>query len=197
MRRAIMIGLVIGLVSFTALHAWANSFGLKAGLWESRIVKMTVDGQDRTGAMSQASSRMQAAMANMPPEQRARMEAMMKDQGGGATGPNGATRMCISEEMANSEKPFTSPGKDEHCQPASITHSGNRTTYSITCTAYGQTSTGKGEAIATGDTISTKLDMTSKSATGETHERHMETEMKFLGTDCGGLKPIMPPKPAQ
>lgn len=189
--------IIIGLIGLGSLQASANSFGLKAGLWETRIVKMTVDGQDKTGAMSEASSRMQAAMANMPPEQRARMEAMMKERGGGSTGTDGTTRICISEQLANSDKPFSNPSKDEQCQPASITRSGNRTTYSLTCTAHGQTSTGKGEAIVTGDMISTKVDMTTKSATGETHERHIETEMKFLGTDCGGLTPIMPPKSAQ
>ena len=41
------------------------------------------------------------------------------------------------------------------------------------------------------------MDMTTKKASGETHQRHIETEMKFLGADCGDVKPIMPPKSAQ
>ena len=189
------ITIIAGLAGLAAGQVWANSFGLKPGLWETRIVKMVVDGQDKTGMMSDAASKMQAAMANMPPEQRARMEAMMKDRGGPSMGADGATRICVSPELASQEKPFT--GKDEHCQPVSMTRDGNRASYTVNCSFNGDTTTGKGETTSTGDLISTKMDMTTKKASGETHQRHIETEMKFLGADCGGVQPIMPPKAGQ
>jgi len=187
--------IIAGLAGLAAAQVLANSFGLKPGLWETRIVKMVVDGQDKTSMMSDAASKMQAAMANMPPEQRERMEAMMKERGGPSMGGDGTTRICVSPELASQEKPFT--GKDEHCQPVSMTHAGNRTSYTVNCSFNGDTTTGKGEATTAGDLISTKMDMTSKKASGETHQRHIETEMKFLGADCGGVQPIMPPKAGQ
>jgi hypothetical protein len=48
-----------------------------------------------------------------------------------------------------------------------------------------------------GDVIASQMDMTTKSATGETHTMHHETVMKFLGTDCGDIKPIEMPKTVQ
>ena len=121
--------IIAGLAGLAAAQVLANSFGLKPGLWETRIVKMVVDGQDKTSMMSDAASKMQAAMANMPPEQRERMEAMMKERGGPSMGGDGTTRICVSPELASQEKPFT--GKDEHCQPVSMTHAGNRTSYTV------------------------------------------------------------------
>jgi hypothetical protein len=188
--RAILAGIAV----VAASQSLAGGYGLKPGLWETHIIKMTVDGQDRTGQMAEATSKMQAAMANLPPERRAQMEAMMKQRGMDTAGGGGTARMCFSKEFADSDRPYANTSKDEQCEPAQITHSGNRTTYSVTCTGHGETSTGKGEAIATGDLISAKIDMTSKGADGATHQRHIETEMKFLGADCGDLKPIMPQK---
>ena len=38
------------------------------------------------------------------------------------------------------------------------------------------------------------VDMTIKHANGETHTVHSESDMKFLGADCGDVKPITAPK---
>jgi hypothetical protein len=168
---------------------------LKAGLWETRVIKLVSDGQDNTAKMADASARMQAAMANMPPDQRARMEAMMKERGGPSMGADGTGRICISPELANEEKPYV--GKDQHCDPVSIQRSGNRASYTLNCKSNGETSTGKGEMTTTGDTIAAQFDLTTHLANGESHVRHVETEMKFLGTDCGNVKPIVPNKPGQ
>lgn len=184
---------IIGIAAVAAAQVWANSFGLKPGLWETHVIKMTADGQDNTAKIAEAASRAQAAMANMPPEQRARVEAMMKEHGGTSMGADGTGRMCVSPELANQEKPFV--GKDQHCDPASIERSGNHATYTVRCTSNGETSVGKGEVTTTGDTIATKMDLTSHNANGETHTHHIETEMKFLGADCGGLQPIKPYNP--
>jgi hypothetical protein len=49
--------------------------------------------------------------------------------------------------------------------------------------------TGKGSATVSPDLISTHVDMTARSANGETHTTASDTEMRFLGTDCGEVKP--------
>jgi hypothetical protein len=54
--------------------------------------------------------------------------------------------------------------------------------------------TGKGESTATGDVITSRVDMSTRRGKGETHVMHSESEMKFLGPDCGDVKPIPLPK---
>jgi Protein of unknown function (DUF3617) len=184
--------LIGALVAFAAANGLAAGFGLKPGLWESRIVKHVMDGRDTTSQMSGAMSQMQSNLARLPPEQRARMEAMMKEHGALTMGAEGTTKLCISPEMAGRNKPMVDP--EGRCQPAKINQSGNHTTFEINCSANGTVMTGKGESTATGDVITSRVDMSTRKANGETHVMHNETEMKFLGSDCGDVKPIPLPK---
>jgi hypothetical protein len=180
------------LAAIVAIPAFAAGFGLKPGLWETRIVKQVVDGRDMSSQIAGASAQMQQAMANMPPEQRARMEAMMKQHGGPAIASDGAIRICISPEMASRDRPIVD--REGHCQPAVVNHSGNHTTFEFNCNSNGTAMTGKGESTSTGDLIKTQMEMTRRKANGETHVMQSETEMKFLGSDCGDVKPIPAPK---
>jgi hypothetical protein len=183
------------LLVVAAAPAFADGLGLKPGLWEMRIVRHVMDGKDMSSQLSDAQARMQQALANMPPEQRDRVASMMKGQGGPASGGNGTVRMCISPEMASRDKPIVD--RDGRCEPATVTHSGDRTTFEFNCTSNGVTSTGKGQATKSADGIATQVDLTTHSASGETHVMHNETEMKFIGTDCGDVKPLPTPKTGQ
>jgi len=176
---------------FAAFCCYAADFGLKPGLWEVKVLKQVMDGRDMSAQMAAASANLQQAMANMPPEQRARMEAMMPKSGAGL-GANGSVRICVSPEMAKRNTPFVD--KDGHCQPATVTHTGNVTSYQFSCSSNGSTREGKGEATSAGDLITNRVDMTTHSANGTTHIMHNESEMHYLGADCGDVKPIEPPK---
>jgi hypothetical protein len=187
--------IIVSLVAFSATQVLATGFGLKPGLWESKMIKQLVDGQDRTAQMTGAASKMQQAMANMPPEQRARMEAMMKERGGPTIGSDGTVKMCISPEEANRDKPIVD--RERGCEPATVTRNGNHTTFTINCSSNGNTTTGKGESTTMGNVITSQVDMTTHRANGETHTMHNETEMKFLGPDCGDVKPMSLPKASQ
>jgi hypothetical protein len=184
--------LVVALVAFAVVNALAAGFGLKPGLWESRIVKQLVDGRDVTSQVTGAMSQMQSTLARLPPDQRAQMEAMMKEHGALTTGTAGTTKLCISPEMAARNNPFVDP--EGHCQPAKINHSGNHTTFEINCSVSGTAMTGKGESTATGDVITSRVDVNTRMQNGTTHVMHNETEMKFIGSDCGDVKPIPLPK---
>lgn len=188
MRKSIIIGAAL----CAAGQVLAAGLGLKPGLWETRITKQVVDGQDHTAQMAAMATKMEAAMANMPAEQRAQMQAMMK-QHGAAMGGNGTFKMCITAEQASRDRPVLD--RDGRCQPADITRDGNRTVFTINCAADGTVTTGKGEATASGDTITSLVDITTKKVGGETHVMHNESEMKFLGADCGDVKPLTPPLP--
>ncbi len=180
--------MIAGLVTLAVLPALAGGFGLKPGLWETRVVKQVVDGRDISAQIAGATSQMQQAMAAMPPEQRARVEAMMKQHGGAGIGSDGGVRICISPEMASRDKPFVD--REGHCQPATINRSGEHTTFEFSCSWNGVESTGKGDATIFGDVIRTQVDTKTQKAGGETHLTHSETEMKFLGSDCGSVKPM-------
>ena len=158
----------------------------KPGLWEMRIVKNVVDGQDHSAQMAEMGDKMQAAMAKLSPQQRAQMSAMM-GHSGMSMGSQGAMQMCITAEMAKRDVPVVD--KDHACKPANVQRSGNHTTYEFSCTTKGVTTTGKGEATANGDTVSMRSDLTTKSAT-ETHHIQTEMEMRFVQSDCGKVKPI-------
>jgi hypothetical protein len=188
---------IVILIAFAGAQAVAAGFGLKPGLWESRIIKHVTDGRDSTAQVTGAMSQMEQNLSRLPPEQRARMEAMMKEHGALTTGTAGTTKLCISPEMAARDKPMVDP--EGRCQPAKISQSGNHTTFEFNCNTNGTVMTGKGESTVTGDVIATRVDINTRKANGETHVMHNEAEMKFLGSDCGDVKPLALPKakPAQ
>jgi hypothetical protein len=183
--------IVVSLMGLAAGSGLAAGFGLKPGLWETRVVKHLTDGRDTTSQMTGVMSQMQQNLARLPPEQRARMEAMMKERGAMTMGTEGTTRLCISREMAGRDKPIIDP--EGHCQPAKISQSGNHTSFEFNCSTNGTVMTGKGESTAEGDTIVSRVDII-RTANGEKHVMHNETEMKFLGADCGNVKPLPLPK---
>ena len=184
--------MLIGLVALAAGEVWAGGFGLKPGLWQTRVVKQVIDGRDTTAQIAGMASKMREAMANVPPEQRARMAAMMKDHGGPSMGADGTVKMCVSAAQAHRDAPIVD--RTGHCQPSIVTHSGSRTTYTFHCSSDGNTTTGKGESTTVGDDITTRVDVTTRTASGATHVIHSESELKYLGPDCGDVKPMPMPQ---
>lgn len=185
--------LIAGTVVLVALRVIAAGIGLKPGLWESQITKQVVDGKDMTAQINGATEQMQKLMANMPPEQRARMEAMMKSNGA-SLGAGGSVHLCISPEMASRDTPWVDP--KGRCQPAKVSRSGNQASFEVSCASDGTTTKGKGVSTISGDSVSSLMDMTISKPSGETHVMHTETEMKFLGADCGDVKPLAAPSAA-
>lgn len=174
------------LVIFITLSgtAFAQSSSLKSGLWEIKPISQIMDGRDMTAQMASAQAKMQQAMANMPPEQRKQMEAMMWHQGASA---GGGMRICVSPAMAARDKPMVDP--EGRCEPATVNHIGNKTSFEFNCTVNGRTSVGKGESTVSGDTVTTRVDMAITDARGR-HTMQSESQMKYLGSDCQGIKPL-------
>lgn len=167
--------------------AFAQGSGLKAGLWEMKQIKQIVDGKDMAAQMAAAQAQMAQAMANMPPERRKQMEAMMGGQGMPAQGGGVATRICISPAMAASDKPMVDP--EGRCAPTKTSRSGNKTSFEFNCTSNGRTMVGKGENTISGDSVHARMDMTSTDASGR-HTMQSESKMTYLGPDCKGVKPV-------
>jgi hypothetical protein len=161
----------------------AQGSGLKQGLWEIKPIKQVMDGRDMSAEMASAQSRMQQAMANMSPEQRNQMQAMMGRQVAPA---GGGARICVSAAMAAKDKPIVD--SEGRCEPATVNHSGNKTSFEFNCTTKGRTMVGKGESANNGESVTTRMDMTTTDARG-THTMQSEMQMNYLGSDCQGVKP--------
>lgn len=164
-----------------------NSFAqstLKQGLWEVKPISQVRDGKDMTAQMAAAREQMRKSLANMPPERRKQMEAMMGQ--GGTTG-GGATRICVSAAMAARDKPMVD--SEGRCEPAKVARSGNKSSFEFNCTTEGRSMVGKGESITSGDVVTTRMDMTTTDTQGR-HTMQSEVQMKYLGADCQGVKPI-------
>ncbi|HEV3241049.1 MAG TPA: DUF3617 domain-containing protein [Casimicrobiaceae bacterium] len=166
--------------------ALAQSPNLKPGLWEVKPIRHVVDGHDMATQMAAASAKMEQAMANMTPEQRKQMEAMMSGQGMSRGVAGGGTRICVSQAMAAKDKPMLD--SEGRCEPAKVNRSGNKTSFEFNCTNNGRTEAGSGESTLSGDTVTTRVDMTMTDSRGS-HTVQNESQMKYLGPDCQGIKP--------
>ena len=142
-----------------------------------------MDGQDVMAQMAAAQAQMNQAMANMPAAQRKQMEAMMGKQ---AMPAANVRRICVSPEMAARDQPVLS--HDGSCEPSKVSRGGDRVSFEFNCVIEGRNTSGKGESVVSGDTISSKMDMTTVDAKGK-HTMQTESQMKYLGSDCQGLKP--------
>ena len=101
---------------------------LQPGLWEHRIQMSS-----QSGEMEAAMKNAQAAMANMPAEQRKMMEQMMAKQGVAFDASGQSMRMCMTpEDVARDEIPAAQEGCTQ-----TATRSGNTWTVSFRCPAHG------------------------------------------------------------
>jgi hypothetical protein len=174
-----------------ALVAFATTAGaqnLKPGLWE-----VTSNMQTSSGQMEQSMAEMQKEMARMPPEQRKMMEEMMAKQGVkmGKGGPGGGASMkiCMTKEMVEKNE---LPAQQGDCRTTHQSRSGNTMKYGIACT--NPPSTGEGQVIFKGpEAYSMKMAM-STMVDGKPEKMNMDGSGKWLASDCGSIKPIMPPK---
>jgi hypothetical protein len=167
--------------------AFAQGSGLKPGLWEMKQISQVMDGRDMTAQMASVQARMDQSMAKMTPERRKQMEAMMGAQAMPQGAGGGGTRVCISPAMAARDKPMVEP--EGRCEPAKVSRSGNKTSFEFNCTSNGSTMVGKGESTVSGDMVNTRMDMATTDANGR-HTMQSESQMKYLGPDCQGVKPM-------
>jgi hypothetical protein len=151
---------------------------MKAGLWQIHVERGE-NGQK----MQDGNERMKERMKNMTPEDRKRVEEMMK-QHGVATGEGGVIKLCYSQKMVE-HGAWTDQGG---CKTEFSNRSATSWKWHSICTEAGYQ--GDGEATfpdaenfvvkSTGvSTIGGKNRTTSSTRTG-----------KWLAADCGDLKPL-------
>jgi hypothetical protein len=166
----------------------ASAQSLKPGLWE-----ITNKMQSVSGKTENAMAQMQKQMASMPPEQRRMMEQQMARSGVkmAAGGPAGgmSVRICMTREMAERNEV---PAQRGDCKSTAQARTGNTMKMAFACT--NPPSSGEGEVTFAGSeayssrmTVSTQVD-------GKPEKMTMEGSGKWLGADCGSVKPLAPQK---
>lgn len=171
---------IVGLL-LLPLAAWAadeiKPFDVKLGLWESTVTA------EMTGmpAMPQIP---EATLNKMSPEQRARVEAMMKSRGG-AVRPATTSKSCVTKEtLAHA---FAPP--DKSCTMKVLSSSGTTQVAHVECKPN--------ETRMTGDVTLERIDSghvkgngTVKAETNPPISSKLTFEAKWLSSDCGDVKPV-------
>jgi hypothetical protein len=157
---------------FIAPFAAAQTPPIKPGLWEMK----QVGGDDRMAKMAER-------MKNMPADQRAKMEAMMKQSGVDITS-DGATHVCYdkdSMDVAQLEKQTT-------CKTDYSSRSSSAWKWHTVCSQL--KSEGDGEAVFTNAENYTLNITTTSSMSGQPKTTKRTMQAKWLGSNCGDLKPF-------
>ena len=180
--RAIVFGslTIVGLVFCAHAVAQAQTAPpIKPGLWQVQSER-EVDGQ------KVQMPNMSEQFKNLPPEARKQMEAMMK-QRGVDMGGGGDMRICLSKDSLD-------PGQWERNQGTCKTDYGTRSssmwTWHTSCRE--PASETDGEARFTGPESYTVKTATTMTLQGQTKTTHMTLNSKWLGPDCGDVKPVNP-----
>jgi hypothetical protein len=173
--------------TLVAFASTAGAQSLKPGLWE-----VTHKMQSASGQMEQQMAQMQKQMAAMPPEQRKMMEEMMAKQGVrmGSAGPGGMSmKICMTREMAERSE---IPAQQGDCKTTRQSRSGNTMKMAFTCT--NPPSSGEGEVTFTSPEAYTVRMAVSTRVQGKPEKMNMDGAGRWLGADCGNIKPMAPPK---
>lgn len=181
------IAAVIGLVA-SASAAAQTAPPIKPGLWEVRTSR-DADGKPAPD--------MGDRLKNLPPAQRAQIEAMMKQRGVALSSDgNGATlKLCMSaESLAQGGWQGTGErsehGATERCKSDVTERSGTTWKWHAACIDPEVVSDGVATFSSSGDSYTVQLTNLVKSDSGVPRTTHLTLNARRLDADCGDLKPI-------
>lgn len=173
-------------LAFAAGAAWSQS--LKPGLWE-----VSTRMQSGSGQMEAAMARMQQQMASMSPEQRRMMQDMLAKQGVGmanaAPGAGMSVRICMTKEMVDRNE---IPVQQGNCRTTSQSRVGQTLKMAFSCS--NPNSSGEAEVTVVGPEAYQSKVSVNTSAGGHAERMNMDSSGKWLGADCGTVKPMEMPK---
>ena len=165
-------------------------FDVKVGLWESTTT-MEMSGMPAMPAMPQLS---EEQLSKMPPQARKQMEDMMKAKGGGGGGRTTTSKSCITKESLSQA---FSAGQ-ENCTRKLVSSSGTQQSIHMECSmpqgnAVGDMTVERVDPEHARGTLMMKMNLTP--ANGKSmppQDMKMSFATKWLGADCGDVKPVMP-----
>jgi hypothetical protein len=153
---------------------------MSPGLWETTTSL-------KNPAMNDAMAKMQEKMASMTPEQRAMVQQVMASHGGGITPAGNAftAKNCVAKEQAAHGGV---PQTDGRCQNTETSRTGSSVKYAFSCTGE-HPMTGTGEFTMTSPTAYTMHSVSDTMVDGKPQHTEMDVAGKWLGADCGSVKP--------
>ena len=131
----------------------------------------------------------QAALANLPPEARARMEEMMKGRGLALPDASGAIKVCVTKEMFESGR-WQQMASDAGCTTNFTTQKGSTWKWHSSCPSINSESDGE-TVFNSPESYRTSLRTTVTVRDKPTTSTRIVSS-KWLAADCGDVKPIDP-----
>ena len=132
----------------------------------------------------------QAALARLSPEAKARMADAMKARGVSMPDANGATKVCLTKAMFESGA-WQQAAADSGCTTNYSTLSATTWKWHSSCTALKSESDGE-TVFNSAESYRTKV-TTTATVRGKTSTSTRVVQGKWLGADCGDIKPLTPP----
>lgn len=176
--------LVAALCAAAAFAAQAQTAPpIKPGLWQVQSER-EINGQKAPDPMEQ--------FKNLPPAARKQMEAMMQQRGVDMSQGGGLQKICHSRESLDQGR-WKEDG--ERCQTQVTNRSAASWKWHSTCTQ--PESEMDGEATFTGPESYTVKTLVTTKRKGQLQTMRMTMTAKWLGADCGTLKPVQPPPPTK
>ena len=176
----------LGMLAMGASAQSVHAQGMKPGLWEMTS-KM-----GGSAEMDSAMKEMHQQLASMPPEQRKQMEAMLAKQGMSmsATSSGILSNICMTKDMVErSQMPIQTQGD---CTSTTSNKTSSGMNFKFTCAS--PPSSGEGQYTFKGDSAYTMAMKINTSQQGKPVVTTMNSSGKWLGTDCGSIKPMVMPK---
>lgn len=171
-----------GLMCSGLLQAQSGAPKLRPGLWEHATTM-----KSQTGQMESAMQQMQASLASLPPEQRKMMEEMMAKQGlsAGLGGAGRSARVCLTQQDIDSDQmPSAGPGCTQQSR-----RSGDIWQMSFKCSGP-PPSSGEGQMRADSPTAYRGSFKILTEVEGKPERMDMDISGRWLGADCGKVKPV-------
>ncbi|TNF36631.1 MAG: DUF3617 domain-containing protein [Gammaproteobacteria bacterium] len=163
------------LLAMLLASALATADGLQPGLWEIRTTTL-IDGQ--------ALPTLEEMMKDVPPHMREQMKGMMANSG--VDMGSGAIRICVSPEKATRQS-MPAMDSDPNCQTDIEEKDKYHWTFRMEC--QNPQRSGEGETHLVSDTLWKSRISMSQTENRKTQQMETETEGRWIGSDCGGLKP--------
>jgi hypothetical protein len=167
-----VLGLTPGPITpFMASSALADAFNAKPGAWEMTITTLT------TGMPAPPDM-----LAKMPPEQRAKIEAMMQARAGKPS--THVLPSCITQKDLDADRIIKESDDEEQCTQKIITKSSNRLVIERTCPAPRAATSQMTIEAKTPESIVASIDMVQGGAKGKVH---VDMKGHWLRASCAGI----------
>jgi hypothetical protein len=167
--------------------ASANAQTIKPGLWE-----FATQMRGGSGQMADAMAQAQKQLENMPPEQRKMIQDMMAKQGvqiGASDGGGVTVKVCMTQEMVDRNEVSSHQGDCTHTNSPRV---GNTMKFAFVCAK--PPSSGEGVVTFTSPEAYSMKMSTTTSINGRPEKMDMQNSGRWLGADCGTVKPLVMPK---